>query len=87
MWELYTSQQLFPGMTVAQVFYSVVYEQSRPEVPQDCPTDFRGLMEACWHADERCRFAAHHDGRLVQAVLHDVAGTVAGRHATAALAK
>ena len=55
MWELYTSQQLFTGMTVAQVFYSVVYEQSRPEVPQGCPADFRELMEACWRADETCR--------------------------------
>ncbi|KAK9823953.1 hypothetical protein WJX72_006631 [[Myrmecia] bisecta] len=55
MWELYMGKGLYEGMTVAQVFYMVVYEQHRPPIPDDMPEGYRRLMCACWDQDPLAR--------------------------------
>ncbi len=35
----------------ARVLYSVVHDKQRPAVPEDCPAEYRAIMEACWQED------------------------------------
>ena len=51
VWELYSGEALFEGMTVGQVLYAVVYDNKRPAVPNGCPREYASLMRDCWKAD------------------------------------
>ena len=44
MWEITTSTMPWERMTVGQVFFAVVQEDSRPLVPQELPQGYRDLM-------------------------------------------
>lgn len=51
VWEMYTGESLFKGLTVGQVFFMVVYEHHRPAIPEYCPEGFADIMRACWSID------------------------------------
>jgi serine/threonine protein kinase len=56
MWEVLTRRQPFAGRNFMGVSLDVL-EGRRPQVPPDCPPDFKKLMKRCWHgqADKRPR--------------------------------
>lgn len=56
MWELYSGEALYEGMTVGQVLYAVVYDAKRPPIPDGCPPEYAALMRDCWKGDpvDRC---------------------------------
>lgn len=58
MWEIFTAEQLYEGMTVGQVLYAVAYSGSRPTVPPGCPPRYAEVMEACWCTEPADRCAA-----------------------------
>jgi serine/threonine protein kinase len=49
MWEVLTRKQPFAGRNFMGVSLDVL-EGRRPQVPGDCPTDFRKMMKRCWHS-------------------------------------
>jgi serine/threonine protein kinase len=50
MWEVLTRKQPFAGRNFMGVSLDVL-EGKRPQVPADCPAEFKKLMKKCWHAD------------------------------------
>ena len=56
VWEIFTAEQLYEGLTVGQVLYAVAYSGSRPTVPPGCPPRYAEVMEACWCSEpnDRC---------------------------------
>jgi serine/threonine protein kinase len=49
MWEVLTRKQPFGGRNFMGVSLDVL-EGKRPQVPGDCPVEFKKLMKKCWHA-------------------------------------
>jgi serine/threonine protein kinase len=49
MWEALTRKQPFAGRNFMGVSLDVL-EGRRPQVPSDCPADYRKVMKRCWHA-------------------------------------
>lgn len=56
MWELYSGEALYEGMTVGQVLYAVVYDAKRPPILEGCPPEYAALMRDCWKSEptKRC---------------------------------
>lgn len=56
VWELYSGEALYEGMTVGQVLYAVVYDAKRPPILDGCPPEYAALMRDCWKSEptERC---------------------------------
>ena len=54
-WEAWCCELAFEGMTAAQVFFSVVQQGIRPDVPDSMPAELQALIERCWHVDEAKR--------------------------------
>lgn len=56
MWELYCASEPFPSSTVGQVFYAVVCNGQRPQIPAQCPAGYAALVRACWapEPEDRC---------------------------------
>ena len=57
VWEVFTAEQLYEGLTVGQVLYAVAYSGSRPTVPPGCPPRYAEVMEACWCSEPADRRA------------------------------
>jgi len=55
LWELYHSQRPFDGMLHAQVIAHVALKNVRPDIEEDCPEDYRQMIEECWDADDEER--------------------------------
>ena len=76
MWELYSGEALYEGMTVGQVLYAVVYDAKRPPIPDGCPPEYAALMRDCWKGDPidrcACRLIAHPE--VLPAVPRQAAG-------------
>jgi len=53
LWELATRDEVYAGLSAAQVIARVANEGLRPPVPRACP--WASLMEACWHEDPAAR--------------------------------
>jgi serine/threonine protein kinase len=49
MWEALTRKQPFAGRNFMGVSLDVL-EGRRPQLPSDCPPDYRKVMKRCWHA-------------------------------------
>ena len=78
------AMQLLQGMTLCTVFasltayvrcaarvlYTVVHDKKRPATPEDCPSEYRGVMESCWHEDpmQRCDTARQQHKHTAQAI-------------------
>ena len=54
-WEAWCCELAFEGMTAAQVFFSVVQQGIRPDIPDSMPAELQALIERCWHVDEAKR--------------------------------
>jgi serine/threonine protein kinase len=48
MWEVLTRHQPYAGRNFMGVSLDVL-EGRRPQIPGDCPADFRRVMKRCWH--------------------------------------
>lgn len=59
-WELYCASEPFPSSTVGQVFYAVVCNGQRPQIPSQCPAGYAALVRACWapEPEDRCAVLA-----------------------------
>eukprot|EP00007_Cunea_sp_BSH-02190019_P005479 CAMPEP_0174229626 /NCGR_PEP_ID=MMETSP0417-20130205/530_1 /TAXON_ID=242541 /ORGANISM="Mayorella sp, Strain BSH-02190019" /LENGTH=538 /DNA_ID=CAMNT_0015307187 /DNA_START=310 /DNA_END=1923 /DNA_ORIENTATION=+ len=56
LWELLTCKDPFPGIdTFSMMLDEVVQKQKRPEIPPECPTRLKKLIQACWDADPKRR--------------------------------
>eukprot|EP00878_Enallax_costatus_P003660 GHUV01003874.1.p1 GENE.GHUV01003874.1~~GHUV01003874.1.p1 ORF type:complete len:512 (+),score=157.35 GHUV01003874.1:108-1643(+) len=67
MWELYTGNRVFgEGLSLGQIFHTIVYQSWRPSTPADCPAAYAHLMQACWHADPQQRPTAQQVLRALQ---------------------
>ncbi len=53
LWELFTKQTPFLGLTPNQVIDEIIYRQLRPEIPPTCPIVFEKLIRACWSTDPK----------------------------------
>jgi serine/threonine protein kinase len=49
MWEVLTRKQPYAGRNFMGVSLDVL-EGRRPQIPGDCPEDFKKVMKRCWHA-------------------------------------
>jgi serine/threonine protein kinase len=49
MWEVLTRKVPYEGRNFMNVSLDVL-EGRRPSIPLDCPTSFKKVMKACWHA-------------------------------------
>lgn len=58
LWEVYTRQEIYEGLSAAQIIAKVAHEGLRPHVPRDCP--WSSIMSKCWRQDpaERPNFEA-----------------------------
>jgi len=80
LWELLTQQQPFPDVdTWSTMINVVVEEQQRPEIPKECPSRLRKIIQACWSTDpaRRPKFSAiipQFDAIIVDALIHDEHG-------------
>ena len=48
LWELWTRKVPYGKLQPMQVAVAVMSKGKRPDVPDDMPTEYRKLMEACW---------------------------------------
>lgn len=49
LWEMLTQERVFSDLpNLQQLMYAVIEERRRPEIPQNCPTSLRNLINACW---------------------------------------
>lgn len=49
LWEVYTRQEIYEGLSAAQIIAKVAHEGLRPQVPRDCP--WASIMTKCWRQD------------------------------------
>lgn len=49
LWEVYTRQEIYEGLSAAQIIAKVANEGLRPHVPRDCP--WSRIMTDCWKQD------------------------------------
>jgi len=58
MWELYTGTRPYNDLTPFQIMYKVVQEQLRPPILEECPAQYRQIIEDCTQqkAAQRCTF-------------------------------
>jgi serine/threonine protein kinase len=56
LWEIFSRQEVYEGLSAAQIIIKVAHEGLRPRVPKDCP--WASLMTECWrqNASERPGF-------------------------------
>ncbi len=48
-------QTPFDGMTMGQIFFTVVQEKQRPVIPDSVPQGYAALMQQCWAEDAAAR--------------------------------
>ena len=53
LWEVFTRQDVYSGLSAAQIIAKVAHEGLRPVVPPDCP--WESVMTACWKVDPNDR--------------------------------
>ncbi|AVL95162.1 putative serine/threonine protein kinase receptor [Moumouvirus australiensis] len=49
MWEVLTGKEPFAGHNFMKVSLDIL-EGARPQIPSDCPVDFKKLIKKCWHS-------------------------------------
>ncbi len=54
MWEVLTRKQPYAGRNFMGVTLDVL-EGRRPQIPSDCPVEFKKLMKKCWHGQAEKR--------------------------------
>jgi hypothetical protein len=48
MWEVLTRRVPYEGLNFMAVSLHVL-DNNRPDVPDNCPADFKKMMTRCWH--------------------------------------
>jgi serine/threonine protein kinase len=54
MWQVVTRREPYAGRNFMGVSLDVL-EGRRPQIPNDCPEDFKKKMKKCWHASAEKR--------------------------------
>ena len=49
LWEVHTRQEIYEGLSAAQIIAKVAHENLRPNIPRDCP--WSKIMSQCWKQD------------------------------------
>lgn len=49
LWEVFTRQEIYEGLSAAQIIAKVAHEGLRPQVPRNCP--WSKVMTKCWRQD------------------------------------
>lgn len=49
LWEVFTRQEIYEGLSAAQIIAKVAHEGLRPNAPRDCP--WSPIMIKCWRQD------------------------------------
>jgi serine/threonine protein kinase len=49
LWEVYTRQNVYKGLTATQIIAKVANEGLRPTIPLDCDEKWATLMRSCWN--------------------------------------
>jgi hypothetical protein len=49
LWEVFTRQEIYEGLSAAQIIAKVAHEGLRPQLPCDCP--WSTIMTKCWRQD------------------------------------
>jgi len=55
MWQLWTGEQAYKGMDMHVFHREIVEDGKRPDPPEDMPSKYAALMQACWAADPTSR--------------------------------
>jgi serine/threonine protein kinase len=58
LWEVFTRQEIYEGLSAAQIIAKVAHEGLRPHIPIDCP--WADIMQSCWRQDALDRPTFHH---------------------------
>jgi len=58
LWEVFTRQEIYEGLSAAQIIAKVAHEGLRPNIPFDCP--WADIMQSCWRQDALDRPTFHH---------------------------
>jgi serine/threonine protein kinase len=53
LWEVFTRQEIYEGLSAAQIIAKVAHEGLRPHVPKNCP--WAKIMTQCWRQDPNDR--------------------------------
>ncbi|KAM7462835.1 hypothetical protein LguiA_030956 [Lonicera macranthoides] len=48
LWEIYCCDLPYTNLSFAEVSYSVVRQNLRPDIPRCCPNSFANIMRKCW---------------------------------------
>jgi len=57
LWEVFTRQEVYEGLSAAQIIAKVAHEGLRPHVPRDCA--WEAVMTACWRESPSERPSFH----------------------------
>jgi serine/threonine protein kinase len=57
LWEVYTRQDVYAGLSAAQIISKVAHEGLRPKIPRGCP--WQTIMTNCWQVDAPQRPSFH----------------------------
>ena len=55
LWELLTCDSPYRGIPTNQIINKVIYENSRPKLPENLPKKLENLITSCWSADPSAR--------------------------------
>ena len=70
LWEMYTRQEVYEGLSATQIIAKVAHDNLRPVVPRDCP--WAGIMTECWKTVttiKSCKYLNEHALRTPMSVL------------------
>lgn len=59
MWEILTGLRPYAGCNFMQVSLDVL-DGTRPQIPSDCPTEYKKLMKKCWDTDPNKQIGRAH---------------------------
>jgi len=48
LWEIVTRKEPYYKIPPFQIVYAVGTDKARPDIPSDCPKEFRLAIEQCW---------------------------------------
>jgi serine/threonine protein kinase len=57
LWEVFTRQEVYAGLSAAQIISKVAHESLRPTVPRGCP--WEPIMTSCWAPEPEQRPSFH----------------------------
>jgi len=49
LWELFSRKEPYSELSASQIILQVVNKGYRPEIPANCPPEWKKLIQSCWH--------------------------------------